>query len=58
MRKLLACFLLLTFCFSLASAHIKPADTTQQDVPIKTEKVAGSIYVTIYQDYSVKMKNK
>jgi len=48
MRRFLFSLGIVFVCFSLASAHIKHADTTQQDV-IKTEKVAGSIYVLFGQ---------
>jgi cyclase len=48
MKRLLTCFLLIAFCFSFASAHVKHTETAQQDV-IKTEKVSGNIYVLFGQ---------
>lgn len=54
MRNLSACFLVLIFCLSSVSAHVsliegEHAHKTQQDVVIKTVKVAGNVYVLFGQ---------
>jgi len=52
MRKITFSLVTMLLCASFASAHIrliKDAPTEQQDVVIKTEKVAGNVYVLFGQ---------